>query len=130
LTGPACVTNFYQGSSEALSTTTLTAFQTKLTLDVTASSTGLYRIGWYYEWNETSASLSFKAQIQVDNTTTIGEHWQEPKDGATTQKNVASGFGYVTLTAGSHFIDVDYCSSATTATARIEKVRLECWKMT
>ena len=112
----------------SLSTTTSTSFQQKLRLTTTLRS-GNYRIGWSYDWQITSSSCNFKAQIQVDDTTTLSTHTEEAQDPSTDQRHQASGFAYQTLTEGIHNIDLDYCTSSPSGSARIQNARLEIWRI-
>jgi hypothetical protein len=118
-----------QGASTALSTSTSTSYQQKLRLTTGAIEAGTYRIGWMYDWGMTSNSYNFDAQIQVDDTTTLMSHVEEPQDAATTQRHQVAGFAYVTLTAATHNIDLDYRSSNAGGTARIQNARLEIWRV-
>jgi hypothetical protein len=118
-----------QAASAGLSTTTSTAYQQKLRLTTGAIEAGTYRVGWMYDWQMTSNNYNFDAQVQVDDTTTLMNHVEEPQDTATTQRHQVSGFAYVDLTAATHNIDLDYRSSNTSGTSRIQNARLELWRV-
>jgi hypothetical protein len=117
-----------QNESTGLSTTTSTTYQQKLRLTTGAIEAGTYRIGWMYDWGMTSNSYNFDAQVQVD-TTTLMNHVEEPQDASTAQRHQVSGFAYVTLTAATHNVDLDYRSSNASGTARIQNARLEIWRV-
>ncbi len=53
----------------------------------------------------------------------------EPKDSGSDQYSLASGFAYVTLSAGSHYFDLDYASSVNGVSTSIRRARLEFWKV-
>lgn len=116
-------------ASDTLSTTTSTSYQQKLRLTTGAIEAGTYRIGWMYDWGLTSNSYNFNAQIQIDDTTTLMTHVEEPQDAGTDQRHQVSGFAYATLTATTHSIDLDYRTSDSGATARIQNARLEIWRV-
>jgi hypothetical protein len=114
----------------AEATTTNTAFQQKLRITTPTLAAATYRIGWSYEWRHTGGSNDFRAQVQVDDTTTLMSHRQEPQDTAATQSQPASGFAYVTFaTSAAHNIDLDYCTSNAGGTAAIKNARLEIWRV-
>jgi len=121
--------NFQTEISAGESTTTSTSFQQKLRMTTTSLPIGTYRIGWYYEWSFGSQSNDFLGRVQVDNTTTLMEHQQEPKDSNSDQSTPASGFAYITFaSATTHDIDLDYCSNDG-STARIKNAKLEIWRV-
>ncbi|MFH1714697.1 MAG: hypothetical protein ABH857_00660 [Elusimicrobiota bacterium] len=82
--------------SAALSTNATTTWAEKTSLSVSVPQ-GIYRVGWSYAWYHASASNNFLARIQLDNTTTIMSHVEEPKDAATTQAHYTSGFAYINI---------------------------------
>lgn len=114
--------------SEGLSTTTSTSFVLKLNLTTSSLVGGTYRIEWQYAWYHTSTSNDFGARVQIDNTTTIHNHVEEPQDGGTDQRRSSSGFKEIALGAGVHSIDLDYLSGAG-ATAGIDQARLSIWRV-
>lgn len=103
-----------------------TTYSPYLTLSTTVPSTGLYKISWSYTWSLNDGNNNFQARVQIDNTTTIMEHDQEPGDSAgtgvslplvgggpstdsgTDQRHLAAGFDIVNLTSGAHTIELDY----------------------
>jgi len=119
-----------QGESLGLSTTTSTTYQQKLRITTGPIEAGNYRIGWSYDWQMTSNNYNFDARVQVDDTTTIMDHVEEPQDASTAQRHYVGGFAYVTLTAATHNVDLDYRSSNASGTARIQNARLEIWRVT
>lgn len=109
---------------------TTAALTTGLTLTTPSIPAGRYKIGWYYEWAYDDIANNFQAQVQVDNTTTLMNQNSEPSDsggagpGGTDQRHPNSGFGYVNLAAGIHFIDIDY-GGIGPASATLWRARLE-----
>ena len=115
-----------------------TSFVERLSLNTTIPSTGNYKISWTYEWSVNSTQNDFEARIQVDNSTTILNHIQEPKDSGgsgvtvinldggtfnsgTDQRHVESGFDIINLTSGSHVIDLDMANQVNGTEATIYK---------
>jgi hypothetical protein len=96
-----------------------------MTLDTPTLPAGTYRISWYYLWAFTATNSAFKAIIQIDDTTTILDHQQTPMNGSSTERHQASGFFVTDLTAGAHFIDLDFARVGAQGTAFIHQGRLE-----
>ena len=120
---------FSEGSSDGESSTTNTSFQQKLRLTTGSLPSGKYRVGWSYEWSFSSTSYDFKAQVQINDSTTIAEHQEEPQDSGSDQWHKAGGFYYHTG-SGVLNIDIDYCrSSSSGGTAYIRRARLEIWRV-
>jgi len=118
-----------QAASDALSTTTSTTYQQKLRLSTGPIEAGTYRVGWMYDWQITSTNSNFDGRVQLNDTTLLMAHLEEAQDSATGQRHQVSGFAYVTLTAATHNIDIDYRTSNAAATARIQNARLEIWRV-
>jgi len=115
-----------EASSDSFSSTTSNAFQTKVTTTLNLVS-GKYKVGWYYEWGHGSNSQSFRGRVTI-NGTDISGHYQEVKDNAAAQWQTEGGFYYYTG-SGNTIINLDYCSSTTGQTARIQRARLEIWRV-
>lgn len=130
--GPAGsgLSEVFNSASETVQQTTNNVFQQKVRLTLTGLTGGTYRIGWYYEWNYNASQRDFRARIQLDDTTDLMEHLQEPADSGSDQFHTAGGFKYQTLSAGNHDIDLDWCCSNLGDTATIRRARLELWKVT
>ncbi|MFH1714696.1 MAG: hypothetical protein ABH857_00655 [Elusimicrobiota bacterium] len=121
--------SFIYSVSDALSTTTSTTFQEKLSMSAEGLTEGTYRISWSYAWYHTSAFNNFEARLQQDNTTNLMLHTQEPQDAATTQRNYASGYTITTLTAGNHTFDIDYRTNSNGVTSGIAEARIEIYRV-
>jgi len=109
-----------------------TAFAQYMRLNFDIPQTGLYEILWSYTWSLNNGSNDFRGEVIMDNTLYLDarEHRQEPKDAAgsgetlpvvgggtqnsgTDQRMKVSEFDAQTITAGSHFIDINFaCSNA------------------
>lgn len=122
-------TQFHQASSEPESTTMGPTFVQKLRLTTASLPSGAYMISWYYEWRYSSAGNNFLAQIQINDTTTIMEHVQEPKDPNASQSQPASGFYYASNLSGIQNIDLDFAGSSGPPTAGIKRARLQIYRV-
>lgn len=112
---------------EIESSTTSTNYQQKLRLTTDPIPAGEYIIKWYYEWQYKHGSFDFKSRIQIDDTIGLMEHIAEPTK--VTNWYPASGYKRETLTAGSHYIDLDYCGSKSGKEAKIRRTSLELWRV-
>ena len=113
--------NLVVEESLAASTTTVAnsfVQKLRLTITVTAANAGTYRLDWSYFWNFDNQANDFRARIQEDDTTTLMEQRQEPKDsagsgiGGTNQRFPAAGTIVRTLTPGTYDYDLDYTTSS------------------
>lgn len=125
-TGGIYGSNFQQGSSDAQSTTTSGTYQQKLRVTTASLPIGTYRIGWFYEWGK-STLTDVAVRVQVNDTTTVLDGYEEAADGGADQYYPRGGFGYYTG-SGVLNLDLDYHANAT-GTARIRKARLEIWRV-
>jgi hypothetical protein len=100
----------------------------KLRLSITDLPAGTYRIGWYYEWANSTTNKDFIARVQLDDTTDLMEHTQESQESGTTQSQPACGFAYQDISEGNHDIDLDYWSDGN-STSYIKRARLEIWRV-
>jgi len=121
---------FDEVSDNTESSTTSTSYQQKLRLSTASIPAGKYRIGWRYSWSGSSSSLDFRAQIELDDTTQLMYHSQEPKDPGTDQSHQTCGFVYVTFnSSGSHTIDLDYRAENSSGRAYIRDTWIEIWRV-
>ncbi len=115
---------------EALSTTTSTSFQEKLSLsgDLSAVFSGTssqpFRLQWYYEWGYSSASSEIETQITVDDFDVVGTIQWSPSSTNATDFAASSGYIDMTLSSGTHFFDIDFRSTANGKTSRIQRTRM------
>lgn len=130
-TGPTATfgQNETYAESLAVSTTSSTSFQTKVTLATGSIPAGDYRIGWGYAWYYTNTARSFNARVRIDAATQIMTHIGAPQLTATTQRQPVGGFAQVTLTATTHSITLEYSTSSASDTAGISDARLEIWRV-
>jgi hypothetical protein len=115
---------------EALSSTTSTSFQEKLSLtgDLSAVFSGTssqpFRLQWYYEWGYSSASSEIETQITVDDVDIVGTIQWSPSSTNATDFAASSGYIDMTLSSGTHFFDIDFRSTANGKTSRIQRTRM------
>lgn len=114
---------------ETLSTTTSTSYVQKLRLTTASLPAGNYRIGYSYQWALLADDRDFMAEVQVDSTTVIHDHHQEPKEKGAGQEFANSGFKVMALGDGVHTIDIVYATEDSAKLASIWGVRLEIWRV-
>ena len=73
-------TGFDSEQSLAISTTTSTTFQTKVTFSYTPPAAGKYLLLVSYGWNHDATNSDFEARVQQDAVTLGQIHKQEPQD--------------------------------------------------
>jgi len=88
---------------------------------------GTYRVGWYLEWSISNSSYPFVCRLLMDNETSIMETNIRTPDASSW--NVMSGFKYVIVSSGTHYVDVDFKSTKSGKTASIRNIRLEFWRV-
>jgi hypothetical protein len=125
------VPTFYEwAESTGISTRTSSVYGQKLRLTTSVLVAGDYYVGWQCETGNSGNDRALGVRVQVDDTTTLLENVSKHRGRATENPpifNVLSGFDVVTLTAGSHDIDLDWASFA--STAYIKNARLEIWRL-
>ena len=127
--GPPVYGTEYKIAEEASqSSTTSTSYIRKLRLTTGVIPAGDYKLTWFYNWAGNSTSRDFRAQIELDDTTQLMYHSQEPKDAGTDQRHLSSGFTIVTLTNASHDIDLDY-KVENSSVAYISNTKLELFRI-
>ena len=114
--------------------TTTAGFTNGLTLNANGLAGGNYKIEWYYEWGFDSTVADFLGRVQIDATTSVMDHRENPADsagvgpGGTDQRIPACGFAIVALSAGNHIITLDYGSgNGSTATLWRARLALKRW---
>ncbi len=121
---------FYTVENLAEASTNSTTYIQRLRISATGMTAGYkYILMWNYTWRYTGTSNDFHARIQLDDTTDLWIHDQEPKDIATTQRDPASGFAVVTGLSGSHTFDLDWDSETAAETAYIYNARMTLWRV-
>lgn len=118
-----------------VSTTDSTGFLQKMRLSAAALPSGQYRVVWTYHWNLDSTSQHFVSRVQVNDTTTLGEHYEEPTDSTGTFESTGSAqkmnfcaIATATL-SGNVDIDLDWKSSKSGVSASIWGARMELWRL-
>lgn len=133
--------NYAYAEALSASTTSSTSWATKLTLNVTITEAGYYRLGFNYSWNGNSTSRDFRGQViqWIGNNgdfNILNDHRQEPKDtsgsfGSTgsDQKHPVAGFKRIQLQPGTHTFTIDYATSQNSYAASIFDAKLEFWRV-
>lgn len=116
-------------NSEGITSTTRTAFITKLTISTGNIPTGTYRLAWTYAWLYSSTSKNFVARIILDDITTIMTHVEEPKESDDDQRIPAAGFYFSELEAGEHEYKLQFKTSQENKEADIMNCRLEFYRI-
>jgi len=112
--------------SESTSSTTSTTFQEKLTTTIPDLPYGVYRVGWYYQWQIANSNFKFFGQIQQDDDEIIMMHEERPSNAGTW--TAQSGFYYLT-TSGTLKLDLDFATESTGKLCSIRNTRLEFWRV-
>ena len=118
---------FTEASSEGESSSTTLAWIEKLSMTTPTVSAGKYRIGWSYEFQTTSSSMTGKVRIQQDDTTEVCdvEFRVTPDSGWIGQ----AGFKYLTLGSGSYTFDMDFAPVNGGKAMQLRRARLEFWRV-
>jgi len=112
---------------EGMVSTTSTTYQENLTTTISGLPYGIYRVGWYYQWQINNSNFKFFGRIQVNDTDTIMEHIERPSSAGSWTSQ--TGFYYLTI-SGTIQIDLDYASESSGKTASIRTTRIEFWRVT
>lgn len=126
------VTDYEYTESAGESSTTDTAWQEKLDINISNIQAGNYKVVWFFEWaysrvRDPGANYGIHVDWGAD---TLSETEMTPTqtygDGAFYGQ---VGFGYTILTAGNHKIALNYSSGVGTATAYIRRAGIEVWRI-
>lgn len=89
--------DYFSASSEGASSTTSTSFQTKLTLNVTTTKSGLFILQWYVRNKTSAANKSFEIIIDDENSNVLGRFYSRYPQASTEMP--FSGFLFLNLDA-------------------------------
>lgn len=117
---------FYYKEDLTQSSTNSKTFVEKLSANLSELSAGIYRIGWYFEWDISSEKSLFFARIQMNDTTEIGS-LAATAASASPSWSMSSGFYYTTISDGLLQVDIDFRSEVKNKTAYIRNTRIEIW---
>lgn len=97
---------FQQAESSAISTTTSTTYQNKLSMNTPANlPLGDYLVRWHWNWYRQSTASDSGFQLIVNNSFPIQTWEVEPKDPSTDQRNCISGlYLYRNLSGANNFL--------------------------
>jgi hypothetical protein len=100
----------------------------RVTITTPSLPVGKYRVGWSYNLYGSSTTVSAQARVQINNTSTIHAHLQEPKDASNNEQDTISGFYYYSG-SGVVTIDLDYGPETAGTSVTIRRARLEFWRV-
>lgn len=127
LSGGAFGNDYQTAISTPRTTTTSPAFQTKVTL-VTPALTGLFRIGWKAEVDNTNTLNDVRLQNLTDGTTVNGTQSVQNPDAAA--RIFVGGFAEVTFTGASKSFSLQWRDRPPGGdTQGIANARIELWKI-
>jgi hypothetical protein len=113
--------------SNTQSSTTSTSYIEKVSL-VTSSSmpAGKFHLSWTAVLHTAASGKQSACRIQVDNTSTVIEYILLPPVGSlnVTNYHAVGGSREITMTSGSHNIDMDFKAVASSTTVKIYDARL------
>lgn len=95
----------------------------KIRMITSSLTTGTYKVSWYCEHRSNSTNSYSQVRIQINDTNTIGDINQEPKDSFNYLQY--SGFYVLNHTGGVLQVDMDYSSSKNNAATYIRRARLK-----
>ena len=101
---------FDKAEDSSESQTSSASYVHKLRLTTSSLPNGTYRIGVRYRWRKDQTNQDYKGRAQLNDSTTLFEHVQEPKDAGSDQRNWFYWSGYEIL-SGVNNIDIDFAGS-------------------
>lgn len=113
----------------AESSTTSTTYVQKLRLTTDTVPSGVYRVGWHFEWRISKSNEQFYYRVQLDDTTVLSENFKSPVVDVNEWQSVNNFYYLPALSSGIHYLDIDYRSSSTGSTAYIKEARMEFWRV-
>ena len=121
--------NFFYTTSISISSTNSTTFIEKLKLTASGIPEGSYRVGWSFEWRMSKQNESFTYRVQLDDSINLGTNTKSPFVDVNEYQLIANFYYMPVLVSGTHTIDVDFHSSNSGATAYIQNVKIEFWRV-
>lgn len=129
-------TQYYYAESIGVSKTNSLSFMEKLKLTTGSIPAGNYRIGWSFEFNHSSRNSNFLGRVYLDDVTELASYVIRPSDASgnfqntgSRQKYLASGFKHINLSAGVHFIDIDFATDDNNINSSIWNTNIEFWRI-
>lgn len=122
-------TEYHENSLDSSGTTSSTSFVQRVRLTTGSVVAGDYYIGWGYQWNLDTLQRDFIGQVELDDTTVLMDHRQEPADAGSDQLHALAGFAIVTLTAAIHTVDIDFSVANGGDVATISNARLILYRV-
>jgi len=119
-----------------VSTTTSDTFQTKISATTASVPAGTYRVAVTYGWNHDSTGSDFEARLMVNSSQEGELHKQEPQDSAgsfsttfSSQRYYVTRVFYVSLSAGTHDLDLEYRTDLSGDESSIWNAVIEFWRV-
>ena len=119
----------YETSDEGVSSTSSIVPQQKVRLTANNVVAGKYKISWGFEWAYSSSSSEIVIDIQLDDTEYLANYRVRPAPADSSKYTCCGGFYYKTLTAGTHYVDMDWCSGSNGKTSSIRRARIDMWRV-
>lgn len=119
----------YEASDEGVSSTSGKTLQQKVRLTANDVVAGKYKISWCFEWSYSSTSSEIVINVQLNDTEDLANYIVKPAPADTSKFTCCGGFYYKTLTAGTHYVDIDWCSGSNGKTSSIRRARIDMWRV-
>ena len=119
----------------AVSTVVGTPWQQKTRLSLLGLTPGDYRLLWSYNWNLDSTSKDFEARVELNDTTLVMSHVEEPTDATGNWNNTGSGQKLLETgvrriaLSGNVTLDLDWRGPDNRVATSIWNARLELWRI-
>jgi hypothetical protein len=106
------------------SSTSSTSYSEKVTLSLDNIEGGNYIVFWAASVSSSDSGTRVKTRVQRNNSETLGETDWHPDTSQNEGYGPISGFAKITLGAGDHYFDLDYCSSQNDKAVSIRRASL------
>jgi hypothetical protein len=128
--------DLHTAESVAVSTTTSTSFQNKVSMVTGTLAGGTYRLEVSYGWSADRTNSNFLARVQQDGSDLGQMHEEEPKDAGgsfgstgTDQKHYATRVYHLSLSAQSYTFTLDYGHQQAGSEASMWDAYMTLWRM-
>ena len=121
---------YFLGDENEESTNSI-SWVNRLTLTVSGTDPGEYRLGWYYEYRLNKAGKTLSVSISLNDDYDNLLHDVNLSMIQTTNYVSSAGFYHETLSSGTYHIDINWKISSAQGgtTAYLRRVRLEFWRV-
>ena len=105
---------------------TSTSYATKVTLSgIEGNDTAMFDFHWYCEIRSEDSGTRVKVRVRLDDSTVLGETDMNPDTSAGDGYGPVSGFKQLSLSRGTHHVDIDWASSQGGKDVRIRRARIQ-----